>query len=53
MELLQLRYFCEAAKCKNFSSIAKKYDVPTSAVSQSLRRLAKEFGCDLFDRSAN
>ena len=53
MELLQLRYFCEAAKCENFSSIAKKYGVPTSAVSQSVRRLEKEFGCDLFDRSAN
>ena len=53
MEFLQLRYFCEAAKCENFSSIAKKYGVPTSAVSHSRRRLEKEFGCDLFDRSAN
>lgn len=53
MELLQLRYFCEAAKCENFSTIAKKYDVPTSAVSQSVRRLEKELGSDLFNRSAN
>lgn len=53
MELLQLRYFCEAAKCENFSTIAKKYGVPTSAVSQSVRRLEKELGSDLFNRSAN
>ncbi len=53
MELLQLRYFCDAAECENFSLVAKKYSVPTSAVSQSIRRLEKELSCELFDRSAN
>lgn len=53
MELLQLRYFAEAAICENFSSVAKRYAVPTSAVSQSIRRLEKELSCELFDRFAN
>lgn len=53
MELLQLKYFCDAAKTENFSKTAKKYDVPPSNVSQSIRRLETELGCELFDRSAN
>lgn len=53
MELLQLRYFCMAAESENFSSVAKKFSVPTSAVSQSVRRLEKELGTELFDRMAN
>ncbi len=53
MELLQLKYFCEAAKCENFSKTAKKYMVPTSNVSQTIKRLEKELGKDLFIRSAN
>lgn len=53
MELLQIRYFCMAAESENFSSVAKKFSVPTSAVSQSVRRLEKELGTELFDRTAN
>lgn len=53
MELLQIRYFCMAAESENFSSVAKKFSVPTSAVSQSVRRLEKELGTELFDRMAN
>ncbi len=53
MELLQLKYFCDAAKTENFSKTAKKYDVPPSNISQSIRRLETELGCALFDRSAN
>ena len=53
MELLQLRYFCDAAKTENFSSTASKYTVPPSAVSQSIKRLEIELGCELFTRKAN
>lgn len=53
MELLQLRYFCEAAKKENFSAVAKKFGVPTSAVSQSIHRLEKELKTSFFSRHAN
>ena len=53
MELLQLRYFCEAARSENFSASAKKFGVPTSAVSQSIHRLEKELGISFFSRKAN
>ena len=53
MELLQLRYFCDAAKNENFSSTAKKFGVPTSAVSQSIKRLENELGASFFSRLAN
>lgn len=53
MEILQLRYFYESAKSQNFTETAKKYLVPVSAVSSSIRRLEKELGCQLFDRDTN
>ena len=53
MEILQLKYFCDAAQTENFSVTAAKHHVPTSCVSQSVRRLEKELGCELFFRSAN
>ena len=53
MELLQLQYFCDAASSENFSATAKKYMVPPSAVSQSIKRLESELGTRLFVRSAN
>ncbi len=53
MELLQLYYFCHSAKTENFSATAKKYQVPPSSVSQSIKRLEKEIGCELFTRQAN
>ena len=39
MDLLQLRYFCHAAECENFSRTAGKYNVPTSNISQMVKRL--------------
>ena len=39
MELLQLKYFCDAAECENFSRTAEKYRVPTSNISQTVKRL--------------
>jgi len=53
MEFLQLRYFFLSAKNENFSTTAKIFDVPTTAVSSSVRRLEKELGCKLFDRTHN
>ncbi len=53
MELLQLRYFLKSAKTENFSVTAAEYMVPPSAVSVSIKRLEKELGVKLFNRSAN
>jgi len=53
MELLQLRYFYESAKKESFSLTAKKYFVPTSSVSASVKRLENELGINLFDRTSN
>ena len=51
MEFLQLRYFYESAK--SLAKTAEKFMVPASSVSASIKRLEKELGTELFDRSAN
>ena len=53
MEILQLNYFCDAAKSENFSKTARKYGVPPSDVSQSIRRLERELSVELFTRQPN
>ncbi len=53
MEILQLRYFCDAAESENFSKTARKFFVPASNISQSIKRLERELGVNLFDRTAN
>lgn len=53
MELLQLKYFCDAAECENFSRTAEKFRVPTSNISQTVKRLECELGVQLFRRGAN
>ena len=53
MEILQLKYFCEAAESENFSRTAKKFGVPPSDVSQSIKRLETELGARLFIRYPN
>lgn len=53
MEILQLKYFCDAAVNENFSKTALKYSVPASDVSQTIRRLEQEIGVGLFDRFSN
>ena len=53
MELLQFKYFCDAAKTENFSETAKNFSVPPSAVSHSIRRLEDELGTKLFTRQKN
>jgi len=53
MEILQLKYFCDAAETQNFSKTAKKFLVPTSNISQTIKRLENELGTSLFERHAN
>ena len=53
MELLQLKYFCETAKTENLSKTAKKFYVPPSNISNAIRRLEMEMGCNLFDHFSN
>ncbi len=53
MEILQLKYFCYAAKMQNFSKTAQHFNVPVSNISQTIKRLENELGTTLFFRSAN
>lgn len=53
MELLQLNYFFEAAKNESFAKTARKFMVPPSSVSASVKRLENELGVELFDRTCN
>lgn len=53
MELLQLRYFYESAKNESFAKTAEKYMVPATSVSASVKRLEKELGTELFNRTCN
>ena len=53
MDLLQLTYFCHAAETENFAKTARHFGIPAAGVSQSIKRLEKELGVSLFDRSPN
>ena len=53
MEILQLRYFFDSAKNESFAKTAKKYMVPATSVSASVKRLEAELGCQLFSRTHN
>lgn len=53
MEMLQLKYFFESSVNQSFAKTAQKYMVPATSVSASVKRLEKELGCELFDRSSN
>lgn len=53
MEMLQLRYFLESATDESFSKTAKKYMVPVSSVSATIKRLENELGVALFERTGN
>lgn len=53
MELLQLRYFLTVARMLNISRAAAYHMVPQPAMSQTISRLEKELGKNLFDRHKN
>lgn len=53
MEMLQLRYFFDTAKTGSFAKTAENYMVPATSVSAAVKRLEKELGCQLFDRTCN
>lgn len=51
MELLQLRYFIDAARLENFSKVARKNFVPQPSISKTIGKLENELGVKLFDRN--
>ena len=53
MEILQLQYFCEAARHQNFSRAAEKFQVPVSGVSFSVKRLELPLSQFLFRRGTS
>lgn len=51
MELLQLKYFKDAAKYENFSTAAKHNFVPQPSISKAVKNLEEELGVPLFERA--
>ena len=53
MELTQLNQFKKIAEYEKINEAANALYVSSLALSQSLKRLEDELGCELFDRSKN
>ena len=48
MEIMQIRYFLEAAKTKHMTNSAKNLHITQPALTQDVRRLEKDLGVPLF-----
>lgn len=53
MTLMQLRYFLEVARTKNFTTAAKNLYVAQSSVSAAIKDMEAELGLPLFTRRGN
>lgn len=51
MELLQLYYFQKLANCEHVTDAARELHIAQPALSQTIRRLERELGVALFDRT--
>ena len=53
MELTQLRYFVEVARCEHITQAARRLYTSQSSLSKTIARLEQELGTPLFDRIGN
>ncbi len=53
MELTQLRYFVEVARCEHITHAAQRLYTSQSSLSKTIARLEEELGTPLFDRVGN
>lgn len=51
MELLQLKYFLAVAESEHVTNTAKQLHIAQPALTQSIHRLERELGADLFERA--